>query len=102
MIERWRPVRGYEDSYVVSNRFRVRSLDRVVVAKNGQRRNMKGKILRPMFTDESQEPYVNLASNGNANFQTLLRMQINAGFEISDLDFNVTPQQLVAGWKDTY
>lgn len=100
--EKWRPVRDYENSYVVSNRFRVRSLDRVVIAKNGHARKMKGKILKPLFTGEASEPYVNLQKDAVSNFKTVLRMQIEAGFELSDLDFSVTQQQLVAGWPDTY
>jgi hypothetical protein len=44
MDERWLPVLGFEGRYEVSDRGRVRSLDRVVVAGN-QRRRWKGRIL---------------------------------------------------------
>ena len=44
--ERWLPIEGYEGIYEISSRGRVRSLDRVVVDKNGKRtRHLKGRIL---------------------------------------------------------
>lgn len=43
--ETWRPVLGYEGEYEVSNRGRVRSLDRNINYRNGQSRRVKGKIL---------------------------------------------------------
>jgi hypothetical protein len=36
--ERWRQVPGYEGHYEVSDRGRVRSIDRVVIMKDGRRR----------------------------------------------------------------
>lgn len=42
MIEEWRPVKGYEGFYEVSNMGNVRSLDKI--DKNG--RSLKGKILK--------------------------------------------------------
>ena len=45
--EEWRPVKGLEGIYEVSNRGRVRSLDRIEVMKNGVARPRKGRILKP-------------------------------------------------------
>lgn len=46
--ERWIPVPEYEDIYEVSDQGRVRSVDRVVIDKQGsRRRSFKGRILRP-------------------------------------------------------
>ena len=42
MTERWRPIEGYEDSYIVSDHGRVRSLDR----KNKRGWRLKGKTLK--------------------------------------------------------
>jgi hypothetical protein len=36
--ERWAPIPGYEGAYEVSDRGRVRSLERVVVMRDGRRR----------------------------------------------------------------
>lgn len=43
--EEWRPVRGYEDYYEVSNYGNVRSIPRVTITKRGDIVNRKGKIL---------------------------------------------------------
>ena len=47
-LEIWRDVIGYEGQYQVSNEGRVRSLDRTVLTKNGQR-FYKGKIFEGGF-----------------------------------------------------
>lgn len=45
MEEIWKPVKGYEGLYEVSNKMRVRSVDRTVIYKNGKTVHHKGKIL---------------------------------------------------------
>lgn len=55
LVERWKPIPGYEGIYEVSNLGRVRSLDRIVWRKIGRGETperkapapMKGKLLRP-------------------------------------------------------
>ena len=45
-MEEWRDIKGYEGLYQVSNKGRVRSLDRVVAAgRGGGDRNIKGRII---------------------------------------------------------
>lgn len=44
--ECWKPVVGYEGRYEVSNRGRVRSVDRTTVRKNGMVAHHKGRILK--------------------------------------------------------
>lgn len=41
--EEWKPVKGYEGRYEVSNLGRVRSVDRIVLGQNGNSRHIKGK-----------------------------------------------------------
>jgi hypothetical protein len=43
--ERWLPVPGYEGLYDVSDRGRVRSLDRVVIRSDGRRRTISARVL---------------------------------------------------------
>ena len=45
--EIWKPVPGYEGFYEVSSLGRVRSVDRVIIRKNGEKRTVKGTILSP-------------------------------------------------------
>lgn len=42
--EVWKPVKGYEGLYEVSNKGRVKSLERVVVCKNGRKYPVKERI----------------------------------------------------------
>jgi len=44
-MEEWRPVKGYEGLYEVSNTGFVRSVDRISINKNGIRKKLKGKEL---------------------------------------------------------
>ena len=63
-IEIWRGVEGFEDYYEVSNKSRVRSLDRVIVYSNGSTRNHKGDVLKPM-QPKNQYPYICIRINGS-------------------------------------
>lgn len=45
-VEEWKPVVGYEASYEVSNRGRVRSVERVVMRSNGLPQRWRERILR--------------------------------------------------------
>lgn len=44
--EEWKPIMGYEESYMVSSCGRVKSLDRYVTSKRGYTKFVKGRILR--------------------------------------------------------
>jgi NUMOD4 motif len=45
--EQWRPVRGYEDAYEVSDLGHVRSVTRVVRGRERSDREIQGKLLTP-------------------------------------------------------
>lgn len=48
--ERWLPVVGQEGKYEVSDRGNVRSLNRIIVNRNGIPRSRKGCVLKPFLT----------------------------------------------------
>lgn len=48
IAELWRPVKGYEGIYEVSNYGNLKSLSRTIILKNGTRRRLKTKILKPI------------------------------------------------------
>lgn len=45
MIEVWKDIEGYEGSYQISNKGRVKSLKRIVERKNGRKLDIKEKII---------------------------------------------------------
>lgn len=45
MKEIWKKIKGFEDIYEISNKGRIRSLDRIIIKKNGSVFYKKGKIL---------------------------------------------------------
>lgn len=45
-MEKWKPINGYEGLYMVSNRGRVRSIDRNVHRKRGTTKMLHGRIIR--------------------------------------------------------
>ena len=61
-VEEWRDIAGYEGYYQVSNFGRVRSLDRVVKARNGDR-VFRGRVLKPSI-NKHDRPSIGLAVKG--------------------------------------
>jgi hypothetical protein len=62
--EVWKPIPGYEDYYEVSNKGRVRSLDRVVMDRGRTRtKRISGRIMRQFFHRDGR-PGVHLRKNG--------------------------------------
>lgn len=75
MVESWKDIPGYEGLYQVSNLGRVRSLDRVVLYKNGARHLHKGNIL-PQRKRRRNDNYlsVSLYKNGTGKACTVHRL----------------------------
>ena len=48
--EIWKDIKGYEGLYQVSNTGRVKSFERTVVGRNGSKRTIRERILRPTPT----------------------------------------------------
>lgn len=68
--ERWKPVKGYEGSYEVSDHGRVRSLDRLVTKRTNysgsgktHKQFCKGRVLKPFLTGRNKY-LVNLIQDG--------------------------------------
>lgn len=62
--EEWRPVVGFEEAYMVSNRGRVRSLARTVQRAKKGPFPVPARILKP-WPDPAGYPLVNLSVNGH-------------------------------------
>jgi len=61
--EKWKAIPGYKGFYEASDKGRIRSVDRIVVLKNGQRRKYQGRVLKP-GTHEFGYKKVNLIIRG--------------------------------------
>ena len=61
-MEIWKDIEGYEGLYQVSNEGRVKSLERVVIMKNGTSKTWNGTILKGGKTKKGYM-YVNLSKN---------------------------------------
>lgn len=82
MAEVWRSIKGYEGFYEVSNRGRVRSLDRVVQRMHPRwgklcNYNLKGKLLSPA-PGHVGHLYVQLSLNGTVQTTTVHRLVAQA------------------------
>lgn len=49
MEEKWLDIIGYEGLYKISDLGNVKSLDRIIINKNGISSNYKGKVLKPLL-----------------------------------------------------
>jgi hypothetical protein len=63
--EQWRPIPGWSGYYEVSNMGRVRSLDRVIIRRDGTKYRAQGRILRPSPHPQSWVLGVTLARAGH-------------------------------------
>ena len=62
--EIWKDIPGYENMYQVSDLGKVRSVDRVIIRRDGKKYTSKGKILK-QNTDRYGYNYVNLRKDYN-------------------------------------
>ena len=64
--EIWRPIKGYEGLYEVSNLGRIRSLDRMIIQPDGVKRLWKGRIRKPIKDTRENKGYlrVELSKDG--------------------------------------
>lgn len=65
--EVWKDVKGYEGYYQVSNLGNVRSLDRIILCKNGSERFTVGKPLKPQM---DYQGYLRVGLNICGKFKT--------------------------------
>lgn len=79
MTESWLAVCGFEGFYEVSDRGRVRSVDRVITRRNGMRYRARGRILRPGLHRNSWVKTVTLARAGHKH-QASVHKLVQAAF----------------------
>lgn len=63
--EIWKPIKGYEGFYEVSDYGRVKSLERVIIRSNGRKQYQKERILKPHKIGKKRNYlFVPLSKNG--------------------------------------
>jgi len=77
MCEIWKPVVGFEGLYEVSNRGRVRSVDRKILQKNGRTRTKVGVVLKQFITNKGY-PYVMVNKDYKQHLKTVHRLVAQA------------------------
>lgn len=77
LVEIWKPVVGWEDSYMVSNFGRVKSLDRWIKTGRGGLQFREGVILKGKL-DKDGYPHLGLYKNGKCKFFTIHRLVAQA------------------------
>jgi hypothetical protein len=65
MTEIWKDVRGYEGLYQVSDTEKIRSLDSIIICKNGVKKPKKGQLIK-MRKDKDGYLILDLHKNGKA------------------------------------
>jgi hypothetical protein len=78
--ERWRPLPDWSGWYEVSDRGRVRSLDRIIYRRNGVPYRARGRILTPQQHPPSWVTTVTLSRAGhkhNASVHLLVKEAFN-------------------------
>lgn len=68
--EIWKDIDGYDGTYQVSNLGNVRSLDRVVVDKNGRKMHYSGKIMKQNKTVDGY-PNITIGTRNKNNKKTI-------------------------------
>lgn len=76
MKEEWKDIKGYEGLYQVSNKGRVKSLDREVIHKNGLIKLYKGRVL--INNNLTKYPSIHLYLNGKVKNYLIHRLVAQA------------------------
>lgn len=94
--EEWKPIKGYENLYEISNYGRVRSLDKYVKSKNGSMQFRKGKLIIPHIPNKKAPHYqIQLWKNGAYKYFYIHQLvyiafvgQIPEGMQVNHLNEN--------------
>ena len=90
LVETWKDIPEFRGSYQVSNMGRVRSVDRVVIYKNGGVRKLKGKVLKPYLNTSGYEKVILYNDNVGTTITVhrLVLETFKPHVDMNDLDVN--------------
>lgn len=79
MIEEWRPIKGFENYYCVSNTGKIKSLPRIVVNSRSIPHKIRERILKPVFSGRDYHAVTMYNSKENICLKTYIhRIVANA------------------------
>ena len=84
--EIWKNIDGYEDSYMISNYGRVKSLERIVICKNHSAKKYKEKIMKERY--HNGYAIINLWKNGQMKRYYIHRL-VAAHFVENPKEYNI-------------
>jgi hypothetical protein len=74
MTEEWKPIAGFEGSYEVSDRGRVRSVDRLVRSGHNALQPVEGRLLTPFVSKDGTYLVVRLQKDGRRCSRSVARL----------------------------
>lgn len=86
--EIWKDIRGHEGIYQVSNKGRVKRVERVIVDSIGRKRTLHEKIIKIHWFSENGYPVITLGNGINNNYY-VHQLVANAFIPNPDYDFKV-------------
>jgi len=96
--EIWRPVKDYEDSYLVSNKGRTYSLPRWVIRRPNKKMFLRGGVMRPLSNNVDNVLRVQLYCNATPVVREVLSLQREV-FSDNEIDFTIRPSEVNIGWS---
>lgn len=85
--EKWKDIKNYKSYYQVSNFGNIKSLERIVTCRNGVKRKVNERILKPV-KDKYGYLRVTLAINSNKPIKQIHRVVMETFRGFSDLQVN--------------
>ena len=78
MLEYWKPIRGYEGLYLISNKGRVYSLERYIIRSNGKPQIVKSRLLIPRYNSRTNMMEIKLSNSGKKECKKIHRLVAEA------------------------
>ena len=99
--EIWKDIKDYGGRYQVSSEGRIKSVERDIICKNGVKRHVKERILKPQLPSGYSYPVVNLEMAGIYSTHSISKLVCNAftpkaayEFKIKYLNKIITDNQI--------
>lgn len=72
--EKWISINGFDGFYSISNKGRIKSLDRTITDKIGRKYIVKGRIMRPCISFKQEYPMISFYKNNKGETHYIHRL----------------------------